>query len=525
MIPQPIIPDFWLLLKERLDLLKDKLFGDCHDQCFLPESILKSISGVIRSVLSAYVVQAIIIKESDHEALQLISDTPLESSLKACIEESYRWHGRASSGDAAAISSRIVAFGLRRFGIIDERVLDCSFGSETPLVLWLGFGTSPEFLPDTLFERVVGWIDELFTGLKPHFTMSREIRSLKKQIESFKNDSIAIRHDLRNQIYQAENILSLCKSSEDRDFNITGLRYALNHITELTNHLGDCALALETFDPQSSIEEILGTVRLAYANKGIHFDFSKSGESHFILADKLSFKRIMSNLIINAAKYTDKGFVTVEVRSAGNNKVEIKISDSGKGLSDSQLLNAMKERPPSIFDSSTDGLGINITKKLVAEQRAQMLVESTPDKGTVVTLTFNKDLDGERQTKCVDKPDDIYSKKVNAVVLDDDIDAAESLARVLTSRGIRCSAEQNVNVVIDGMRSEPLTHLLLDLRLKETDAFQVLKQIPSSEKKLKIGVVSGSLSDDDLYKLAALDCDEVFVKPVDCEDLLAWILK
>jgi signal transduction histidine kinase len=115
-------------------------------------------------------------------------------------------------------------------------------------------------------------------------------------------------------------------------------------------------------------------------------------------ADPERMSHVLGNIIENAIKFSDEGPVTVTVRDATDEAIEILVSDRGVGIE--------PERLPHVFDGpgpvaqragpSGTGLGLYLTKRLVEAHGGTISVESEPEKGTTFTVrlsTEGPDLD------------------------------------------------------------------------------------------------------------------------------------
>ena len=102
-----------------------------------------------------------------------------------------------------------------------------------------------------------------------------------------------------------------------------------------------------------------------------------------IEADSLQVKRICSNLLTNAIKYTDFGGIKIKLTSLENKQVQLSIFDTGQGLTAEQLERIC--RPFERFnDQEVDGvgLGLAVTKLLIKLHQGQLEIYSNPGQGT-----------------------------------------------------------------------------------------------------------------------------------------------
>jgi signal transduction histidine kinase len=144
------------------------------------------------------------------------------------------------------------------------------------------------------------------------------------------------------------------------------------------------------------LEEFLEDLRSGYEipmNKDLGFNWDYPPDLGSIRTDVDKLKHILQNLINNAIKFTDKGYVTISARcSPGTKGAEFEVADTGIGI--------QKELLPSIFemfrqlDSSETrayggvGIGLYIVKKYTEMLGGKIRVESEVGKGSVFNVTI-----------------------------------------------------------------------------------------------------------------------------------------
>jgi PAS domain S-box-containing protein len=112
-----------------------------------------------------------------------------------------------------------------------------------------------------------------------------------------------------------------------------------------------------------------------------------------VVADLRSMRQIMINLISNAIKFTDpSGQVTITGRLARSGELVLRVRDTGVGMSEEDLKNALEpfQRVTSAArpDIEGTGLGLPLTKALTEANRASFAISSEPGKGTLVEITY-----------------------------------------------------------------------------------------------------------------------------------------
>jgi signal transduction histidine kinase/CheY-like chemotaxis protein len=221
-----------------------------------------------------------------------------------------------------------------------------------------------------------------------------------------------------------------------------------------------------------------------------------------ILGDIVRIRQVMLNLANNAVKFTEKGhvFVSCEKKSVENNQVTVdfKVEDTGIGIS--------KENQKKLFktftqtDSSTTrkyggtGLGLTISKELVSLMGGDILVDSTPGKGSkfYFTLTF-KIVSSEIHER-------ILADKVRIAAVDDNPTNRLILKKYLES----FRADFKIFHVPEGllkdlkntMASNPYQVALLDYNMPHMDAFELMRELDKMDKQHQIKrILLSSVSD------------------------------
>jgi len=165
---------------------------------------------------------------------------------------------------------------------------------------------------------------------------------------------------------------------------------------------------METFDVADMIGTVLGTVGPMIAKNGNHIELVCPPTLGFIHADLTKIRQILLNLLSNAAKFTDRGAITlsvVKVLHGPSQHVQFTVADTGIGMTQAQVTQLFQAF--SQGDSSTSrryggtGLGLAITKAFVNMLGGHVEVQSKLGVGTtfIVRLPFMnpRDLSGSKR--------------------------------------------------------------------------------------------------------------------------------
>jgi len=161
------------------------------------------------------------------------------------------------------------------------------------------------------------------------------------------------------------------------------------------------------FSIRVSIKDILKNIALRAQEKGLEFAYNISSEiPDILIGDQFRIRQIIMNLMGNAIKFTEKGYVFLDVqvisKEADDIILKYTVEDTGIGLTEEQK-NKIFE-PFTQADSSTTrkyggtGLGLTISKRLIEAMGGKLWVESELNKGSKFIFTIRLKISSEEST-------------------------------------------------------------------------------------------------------------------------------
>lgn len=245
-------------------------------------------------------------------------------------------------------------------------------------------------LPTTLMLFIVYFNEVLKDAV---FMRSKLIKMEKMEIVSQLAASIS--HEVRNPLTVVKGFTQLLKTPnltpESRDEYIEHILEELNRAQEIIDdYLTFAKPAPEKLDHISIDQELNRAINmiLPLCNMNtIHItkDFSKAT----IVGNKQHFQQCFLNLIKNSIEAMPNGGTLNISSTISNNKVIIRIEDSGIGMSQEQI-NRFGE-PYFSTKSKGTGLGTMVAVKIIETMHGNLKIQSTVSKGTALTITFPKD--------------------------------------------------------------------------------------------------------------------------------------
>lgn len=323
--------------------------------------------------------------------------------------------------------------------------------------------------------------------------------------------------------------------------DVSNIHSAGKHLLGLINDVLDIAkieagkmsVYLETFDILTLIHEVVTTVTplAQLRNNDLQVPTTDLGVMH---SDLIKVRQMLLNLLNNAAKFTEKGTVTLTVCRAERQTGEwivFRVIDSGIGMSAQQLQKIFQ--PFMQADNSTTrkyggtGLGLSITQRFAEMLGGYVTVESQLNQGSVFTLHLPVQLPSSVVPPPAADPLIVNTTQLSnnnvALVIDDDPIMLDILENYVSKLGYQVIL---ANSGADGLKLAQELHpriIILDVMMPGIDGWTVLSTLKENPILANIPVIITSLTEDRSigYGLGAV---EYLTKPID-RDELSRVLK
>ena len=248
-----------------------------------------------------------------------------------------------------------------------------------------------------------------------------------------------------------------------------------------------------------------------------------------LMVDPLQIEQVLMNLIINACQAMSGGGKITFSAKAGEKFVEVAVSDNGPGIAAKNLGKIFDPFFTTKKEGEGTGLGLSICHSIVAHNGGSLRVRSEPGSGTmfIVALPIDKGIRLRQMKKALEQkdvvPDEPELEKCRILVIDD-----EHLLNNMLQDSVR-SAGYEVDGAYDGieginlLRFKKYDLILLDIRMPRMDGLGVLKFVKSEYPEVKVIIVTGLASLEEVQETVEKGAFACIKKPFHLEEILSTI--
>jgi len=386
---------------------------------------------------------------------------------------------------------------------------------------------------------------------------SEELKSLE-QLKSrfFANVSHELRTPLTLMLGPIGTVLHDSTLNEKNTVLLQSVRKSGNQLLALINEILDLskleAGKMSLNETPTHLHELL---RYLYAQfesharfKGIDLEFQNLIDPNtHVLLDRKKAEHIVSNLLSNALKFTDKGGKVTLRCCEENDKIRITIQDNGRGIHPDDLPHIFKRfyqgKHGSLSAEGGTGIGLSLSAELAELMNGALFAESTPGQGSTFICTFPLRVT-EQSTG-----DGVFVKEKNeegsllhliatkssvkthlplVLVVEDNPGLQQFLTLILQEKYVVETAGNGREALdwLSGCSTEQLPNLILsDVMMPQMDGFQLLEHLKNDDRYRHLPVVMLTARAELADKLNALrmGVDDYMLKPFDEEELMARV--
>jgi signal transduction histidine kinase/CheY-like chemotaxis protein len=326
---------------------------------------------------------------------------------------------------------------------------------------------------------------------------------------------------------QKKSISSIGKSGEH-------LLTLINDVLDMSKiEAGKIKILPVSFHLHNMITELKEMFRFKMEQKNLSFDIDINADvPSLILADENRIRQIIINILGNASKFTDEGFINLKVKM-DNRLINISVEDSGPGIPSDKtelIFGAFDQTDSGMQTSGGTGLGLAISRQLARLMGGDITVESTLGKGSCFTYTFfyekgdSAGIGMKSDERIVEKLAD-GQDEVRVLVVDDKEDNRNVARLTLEPIGFKVMEAENGIEAINICKDWKPKIILMDAVMPVMGGKEATEKIRTMEcgKDVAIIVLSASVLDDEREDILESGVDAFVNKPFKDTELLEEI--
>ncbi|MFN6526150.1 PAS domain S-box protein [Nostoc sp. ChiSLP03a] len=387
----------------------------------------------------------------------------------------------------------------------------------------------------------------------------------EKEIDQMKTDFIStVSHELRTPLTSVLGFASIIQekletdvfpmiSTEDRKLQKTIKRVADNlniivseaeRLTSLINDVLDIAKMeagkvewqMQPIDPSELLDWATNSTAGLFETNGLQLVSEIEPGLPQIVGDRNRLLQVLINLISNAVKFTESGYVTCRVKQ-GDDGVCISVIDTGIGIAPEDQPKVF-EKFRQVGDTLTDkpkgtGLGLPICKQIVDHHGGRIWVDSEPGKGSIFSFiiptyacdrqtTANLNLDmlvKQLKEHAITKSAVFNQNRKTILVVDDDANIRELLRQQLENEGYNVREAKDGVDAIHQIKTARPDLILLDVMMPQINGFDVAAVLKNDPQTADIPIIILSIIENK-ERGYHIGIDRYLTKPIDTGKLL-----
>ena len=376
-----------------------------------------------------------------------------------------------------------------------------------------------------------------FAKVTRDMTERRRLSELEKSSKRMSEFLAMLAHELRNPLAPIRNAITILQLEPSPSPLVRSSRdmidRQLSHMTRLVDDLldvgrlttGKIRFKAEQVSYNQVVARSIEAVRPLFDARRHRLETDIPAASPLVQGDATRLAQVLQNLLINAAKYTpEAGLIELKVWQEGT-QLYTSVRDNGLGLSSqaiSQIFELFSQGDAQTAARESGlGIGLTLARSLVEMHGGTLHAESEgPGRGSTFTFFLPNAQTGEHST------DDAGSGPGAAIlVVDDNRDAANSLAEILRLMDCQVKVAYDGPAALEIFRQQAPQAVLLDLGMPGMNGYEVLAALRALHggEQVIVAALTGFGTDEDKSRALAAGFDEHLTKPLDFSALQAFL--
>lgn len=347
------------------------------------------------------------------------------------------------------------------------------------------------------------------------------LHNISHEIRTPLNGIIGFSNLLKEEDLKSEDIYEYCN-------NIIGSGYQLSNIINnlvsiATIESGQEKLNVECFDIHCLLKNVCSNFKIKARKKGIALYCNLDLPNiKIIKTDETKLYQVLLNLISNAIKFTNAGYVDIGVQIK-KDKLQFYVKDTGLGIKEEDRekifdkFNQSNSHSETLYDGT--GLGLAISKAYTELMGGEIRVKSELHKGSTFYFTLPL-VRGETALNSNESPQKENNLKTILIAEDDEINFMY-FAEIVKNLNIKLLHAKNGEEAVKFCNGkEQIDMIFMDIKMPVMDGHEATKKIKSLKPEVPIIAISAYFEDKEKEISKKMGCVDYLTKPVEKEDII-----
>ncbi len=389
--------------------------------------------------------------------------------------------------------------------------------------------------------------DEIYGGMTitQNITKEKQVESNLRKAKELAEESnrakssflASVSHEIRtplNAIIGFTEQLSKTHLSKQQKNFIDIIDKSSEHLLALVNEIlvlskidaGEVYFNEEPFKPVQVLKEVYNTLKIKASEKSLNFKYiGDENEDVIVLGDSMRLRQILMNVVTNAVKFTDSGFVELKCNCSEESgsliKARFEVLDTGIGIPENKftdIFEQFRQADSLIYKKyGGTGLGLTISKHLVELQNGTISLQSEPGRGSqfVIEIPYKKSVQEIFEIQEENRVDTTVLAGTKILLVDDD--SVNRLLGKTILENFKCKVDiaNDGKEAIDKISLNAYDIILLDIFMPEISGIDVAKYVREvrNDKDTLIIAVTAAVMKNDIMQYFDAGINDYLVKP------------
>ncbi len=324
-----------------------------------------------------------------------------------------------------------------------------------------------------------------------------------------------------------ESIVETLKSQSDK------IQRIVKDVMDLTKmDTNEFSLNNEDVSFSSFVKTVFNSFYSTFQSKEIDYQlFDTSKKNAIVDGDKIYLESAISNILTNAAKYTENKEQVFLIIEQSTDNIVLKIKDTGIGVQESEkekIFNRFYQSDNSINRSGGSGIGLAFSKEIIYKHGGSLVLESKVGEGSTFIITLpiksivpktEKIAESNVQIDQVIKASNPVSKDQKTVLLvEDNKEMREYISSVLSGYNI-VEAEDGLEG-IENLLKHDIDYIITDYMMPKMNGYDFIKKIKEENYTVPVLMLTARTDNKTKLEVLRLGIDDYISKPFEEEELL-----